>query len=97
MAGRPDFLLIGHTHHPFVRLFDSTLIVNPGSVGQPKGGDPRAAYALWHDGEVILRRAAYNVGAVAHDLVSCTSPDVARALTHILRTGGDPPPPSPVA
>ena len=86
-----------YTHHPFVRLFGSTLIVNPGSVGQPKGGDPRAAYALWHDGEVVLRRVAYDLDAVARDLASCTSPAMARDLTHVLLTGGALPPPAPAA
>jgi hypothetical protein len=29
-----------------------------GSVGQPKDGDPSAAYAVWEEGEVKLRRIA---------------------------------------
>ena len=36
-------------------------MVNPGSVGQPRDGDWRAAYAVWKDGRVTLRRAAYDV------------------------------------
>lgn len=88
MAGRPDFLLLGHTHIPFARLLGSTMIVNPGSVGQPKGGDPRAAYALLQDGEVILKRAAYDVEAVAMDLSDCAPPAIGRALANVLRTGG---------
>jgi diadenosine tetraphosphatase ApaH/serine/threonine PP2A family protein phosphatase len=41
-----------------------TEIVNPGSVGLPFDGDPRAAYALVDaDGAVELRRVAYDVGA----------------------------------
>src|SRR5208283_2328250 len=89
LAGPVDFLLIGHTHVPSVRLINSTVVVNPGSVGQPKGGDPRASYALWTDGDVMLRRAEYDVRAVARDLASCTAPDVAGDLAHILLTGGD--------
>jgi predicted phosphodiesterase len=88
MAGRPDFLLVGHTHHPFVRLFGSTMIVSPGSVGQPKRGDPRAAYALLQDGTIILKRAAYDVEAVARDLADCAPPATVGALANILRTGG---------
>lgn len=40
-------------------------LVNPGSVGQPRDGDPRAAYAIWDDAEHLLyfRRARYNVRA----------------------------------
>jgi len=87
-AGRPDFLLVGHTHRPFISLIKSTLIVNPGSVGQPRDRDPRASYALWRDGDVMLRRAAYDVAAVAKDLVDCAPPDVALPLAGVLHTGG---------
>jgi predicted phosphodiesterase len=87
-AGRPDFLLVGHTHRSFVRLFNSTVIVNPGSVGQPKDRDPRASYAFWRDGDVMLRRAAYDVDAVAKDLVDCAPPEVALPLAGVLHKGG---------
>lgn len=43
---------IGHTHVPFVRRLDGTLVVNAGSVGLPFDGDTRAAYAR------IRRRSA---------------------------------------
>ena len=61
IAGHPDVLFFGHTHWPMNRRFDKTLVVNPGSVGQPKDGVTSAAYAVWQDGEVELRRAAYGV------------------------------------
>ena len=35
-------------------------VVNPGSAGQPLDGDPRAAYAIWEDGEITLHRAEYD-------------------------------------
>jgi predicted phosphodiesterase len=35
----------GHTHVPFVRRLDATLVVNVGAVGLPFDGDRRAAYA----------------------------------------------------
>ena len=44
--------------------FDShgSYLINPGSVGQPRDGDPRAGYALFDSaaGEVRLRRVPYN-------------------------------------
>lgn len=43
---RPDVLLCGHTHIPFVKLLGGILIVNCSSVGHPVDGDPRPAYAL---------------------------------------------------
>ena len=39
-------LVFGHTHKPWVRTIENVLFVNDGSVGKPKDGDPRAAWAL---------------------------------------------------
>lgn len=36
-------------HTPFVRHEGKTVIVNPGSLGQPKTGRPLACYALWEN------------------------------------------------
>ncbi len=47
-----------------ISLAGSRTIVNPGSVGQPRDGDPRAAYALL-DTETLTweyRRVAYPIG-----------------------------------
>lgn len=41
-----DLVLLGHTHTPLIRTMGDTLYLNPGSVGKPKGGDPRANYAI---------------------------------------------------
>ena len=56
-----DFLVVGHTHTPFVRKAGKTTIVNPGSLGQPKTGRPLACYAVWEDGEISLREYQYPV------------------------------------
>jgi putative phosphoesterase len=45
---RPDVLVCGHTHIPFVKRIGGTLVVNCGSAGHPVDGDPRPAYALVH-------------------------------------------------
>jgi diadenosine tetraphosphatase ApaH/serine/threonine PP2A family protein phosphatase len=54
-------LVAGHTHLPFERVSaDGIALLNPGSVGMPFDGDPRAAYALLHDdGRVERRRVPY--------------------------------------
>lgn len=42
-----DILCTGHTHVPMVQLFGTTLVVNPGSVGEPRQRDDRApTYAV---------------------------------------------------
>ncbi|QDU35230.1 phosphodiesterase [Poriferisphaera corsica] len=40
-------------------------IVNPGSVGQPRDRDPRASYAILHDGSVEFVRLNYDIQKVA--------------------------------
>ena len=37
---------MGHTHCQMAELVGSTLLINPGSVGQPRRGPPGAAWAL---------------------------------------------------
>jgi putative phosphoesterase len=44
--GQCDVLAVGHTHIPWQRKVGDALVVNVGSVGKPKHGDPRATYAL---------------------------------------------------
>ncbi|WP_049986424.1 metallophosphoesterase family protein [Halobellus rufus] len=41
-----DVLVLGHTHDQIVREFDAGTVVNPGSVGQPRDGDWRSAFAI---------------------------------------------------
>jgi predicted phosphodiesterase len=63
-----DRLVFGHTHLQFRRRSEhgGVELVNPGSVGMPFDGDPRAAYALaGGDGELELRRVAYDHSASA--------------------------------
>lgn len=57
----------GHTHMPFTRRLDGTLVVNVGSVGLPFDGDRRAAYARLTRGrggwEARIVRLAYDFDA----------------------------------
>ncbi len=41
-----DIVLSGHSHQAYVKEVDGVLFVNPGSVGRPDDGDPRASYAV---------------------------------------------------
>lgn len=61
-----DVLIWGHTHYSTVTKLDGVLLVNPGSVGQPRDGDWRASYAIFdtHTGTVELRRQEYNIDRV---------------------------------
>jgi putative phosphoesterase len=83
-----DLLVLGHTHLPYVRRLGNLTLVNPGSVGQPLDGDARASYAMWEDGQITLRRVAYNQTQVlaALDRLPLRR-EFSAALASILRQG----------
>jgi putative phosphoesterase len=70
LLGGEDVLVMGHTHVQGKEVYDEGVVVNPGSVGQPRDGDPRAAYALLDGGtgEVELRRVEYPVSHVQDEI-----------------------------
>lgn len=41
-----DVVLCGHTHLPYQRTIGNIELINVGSTGRPKDGDPRAGYTL---------------------------------------------------
>ena len=61
-AGAP-FVILGHTHLPMAARFRFGLVVNPGSVGQPRDGDPRASWGI-----LDLTRRAFAVRRVPYDI-----------------------------
>ena len=67
LAGeRRRTVVFGHSHVQFRRAGPAeTELVNPGSVGLPRDGDRRAAWALRSpDGTIELRRTEYDADAV---------------------------------
>jgi predicted phosphodiesterase len=54
-------LFAGHTHVQVRHDFHEKTFVNPGSVGQPRDGDSRAAYALVDDDCIEFHRVEYDV------------------------------------
>ena len=60
------FFFSGHTHVQCkVQLGDGRLYCNPGSVGQPRDGDKRAAFAVFTGENVELHRVEYDIDAAA--------------------------------
>lgn len=85
---KADFLLVGHTHTPFVESVGRSLIINPGSVGQPKAGSPQACYAVW-DGAVELKRIDYDLNSMLRKIDRMpVSNEVKEDLKAVLRSGG---------
>jgi putative phosphoesterase len=73
-----DVLVFGHTHKPWVREYGGVLFVNCGSVGKPKDGDPRGAFAVLEaaDGKpaVTIERVEYDAQAVAREVAAAGLP-----------------------
>ena len=57
---------------------DAQYMVNPGSVGQPRDGDARAAYAIYDSAQriVMLRRVEYPIQKTAQEIRQAHLPDV---------------------
>lgn len=84
-----QYVLVGHTHVQFHLELERWHVVNPGSVGQPRDGDPRAAYAVIEDGQVHLKRVEYDIDAALAQMRQVGIQPWAIKLTEaVLRTGG---------
>jgi predicted phosphodiesterase len=84
----PEVLLVGHSHVQFRHRVAGRTIVSPGSVGQPRHGDPRAAYMVIEDGTFSFCRVAYRVERTVAALErSGIELAAAAVLTQLLRTG----------
>ena len=78
-AEEADVLVFGHTHKPWVREHGGVLFVNCGSVGKPKDGDRRGAFAVLglDDARQVharIERVAYDVEAVAQEVAAAGLP-----------------------
>jgi protein phosphatase len=83
-----DFLLVGHTHTPFIRKIGAKTIVNPGSLGQPKTGKADACYAVWENGKSLLKQFSYPVERAVQRIEKLPVPAaIRRDLATVLRTG----------
>jgi putative phosphoesterase len=83
-----DVICVGHTHLPFVMEVGDKLIINPGSVGQPRDGDPRTSCAIIEDFKVDLQRLEYPVEETVSTIEAASLPDQAKSmLIEVLRTG----------
>lgn len=83
-----EIILCGHTHLQFSRDGAGRTVLNPGSLGQSKDGDPRARYAVWDNGRVELRVFEYPVERTVKRILALpVSSEVKRNLVHVLRNG----------
>lgn len=84
-----DVLVCGHTHIPYHRILPSGRhVVNAGSVGKPKDGNPQACYvileAIDKDLQVMFKRVPYDIEQVAREIESSEMP---HEYAQMLRSG----------
>jgi len=72
-----ELLAMGHTHVQAAEIVEDTLVVNPGSVGQPRDGEAGAAYAIVDlaDQTADLRRVEYDIDDVRDRVRKADLPD----------------------
>jgi diadenosine tetraphosphatase ApaH/serine/threonine PP2A family protein phosphatase len=80
----PDFIRPADCNYEFP-LGPDKLIVNVGSVGQPRDDDPRACYVILTDDKIIFRRVAYDVNVTANRIYNIAELD--NVLGDRLKTG----------
>ena len=83
-----DVVCVGHTHMQFKLAVNGVLVLNPGSVGLPRDGDPRAGFAVIEDNKVELRRVTYPVERTIAGVEAMPWPRRAKDITaSVLRLG----------
>ncbi len=73
-----NVLIFGHTHVPYVKKLERGLIVNPGSVGQPRDHDPRASLALVDTNPLScsIVRVQYDIEGAAEAIIEAGLPRI---------------------
>lgn len=84
-----DVLVCGHTHIPYHRILPSGRhVVNAGSAGKPKDGNPQACYVVLDSVEdrlrLTFRRVSYDVERAAQAIEASEMPN---EYAQMLRTG----------
>ena len=82
-----EVVILGHTHVPFSTRLPSGIVTNPGSVGQPRDGDPRASLAVL-DTESLrceIHRIEYDIDEEAEGIRSAGLPEVLAKRLYIGR------------
>ena len=83
-----DIVCVGHTHFPYICPLKQKQVLNPGSVGQPRDGDPRASYAIIENGKIQLKRIEYDIGKTIEQMTKAgLSEQAVQAASRILKSG----------
>ncbi|MEG1625780.1 metallophosphoesterase family protein [Pseudomonas sp.] len=79
----------GHTHVQYLWSGEGKFYCNPGSVGQPRDGDPRAGFATWDGKAFHLHRAQYDIAETQQAMAEAGfTPYFYENLDHGTQIGG---------
>lgn len=86
----PAAAAFGHVHLAFARFLRGSLVFNPGSVGMPFDGLPKASYALIEVADsatltISVRRVAYEVASATEALYRVDYPEADRIAQSLVR------------
>jgi putative phosphoesterase len=70
-----SLMTVGHSHVSFMLTQAGRTIINPGSVGQPRNGDPCAQYAILDDNEIVFSHVPYDIDGAANAIRNAGLPD----------------------
>ncbi len=83
-----DILVCGHTHLPYHRIINNKHIINVGSIGKPKHGNPNAIYTIIEivDGKIKTEfiEVVYSVDKL---VTALKETDLAEELVEVFTTG----------
>ncbi len=73
---KANILIMGHTHQPFVRRISGRLVVNPGSVGQPRDNSPTSEYCILDPMymQATIQRVKYDINTASKKIISAGLP-----------------------
>lgn len=83
-----DILICGHTHKPYYKAYKDKLLINAGSAGKPKTGNPNANYIILditlHNTSVEIIEVPYDYERAAKAIEDNGLP---REFVELIRTG----------
>jgi len=79
LEGEPPNVHLTHTYKPAlaVELAGGRMLINPGSVGQPRDGNPGASYGIWDQeaATFTFRRVKYDIAGAQAAVIAAGLPE----------------------
>jgi len=69
IKGMPgEIIFVAHAHRQMDRRVNGRRVINPGSIGQQRDGNPRASYAIFGCGRIEFFRVDYDIARTISDV-----------------------------